>query len=107
MLKQFADTTTSATAIVHALWTLEGLHATDATTLIKALHNPTYGVRENAIKIAELHIGQMPQLTNELLALQDDPSPKVRFQLLCTLGDIHSEASAAAQQKDTGNRHGR
>jgi len=99
MLKQFADTTTSATAIVHALWTLEGLHATDATTLIKALHNPTYGVRENAIKIAELHIGQMPQLTNELLALQDDPSPKVRFQLLCTLGDIHSEASAAAQQK--------
>lgn len=99
LLKKFIDTTTSATATVHALWTLEGLHAIDAARLIKALHNPTYGVRENAIKIAELNFDKMPQLSNELLAMQNDPSPKVRFQLLCTLGDIHNEASAAAQQK--------
>lgn len=99
MLQNLIDTTTSPTAIVHALWTLEGLHATDAARLTKALHNKTDGIRENAIQIAEMHLNDIPQLANELLALQNDPSAKVRFQLLCTLGDIHSEASEGAQQK--------
>lgn len=99
LLKHLLDTTTSPTATVHALWTLDGFHATDVTILIKALHNTTVGVRENAILLAELHLSDFPQLEKELLALQNDPSPKVRYQLLCTLGNIHDASSIAAQQK--------
>src|SRR4051812_20916023 len=98
-LKTLLDTTNSPTAAVHALWTLDGFHATDAVTLIKALHNSTPGVRENAILITELHFNESPQLEKELLTLQNDPSAKVRYQLLCTLGNIHDAVSQAAQQK--------
>ena len=99
LLRHLLDTTTSPTAVVHALWTLEGFHATDAAVLAKALHNVTAGVRENAIQLAELHLTDFPQLEKELLALQNDPSAKVRYQLLCTLGNIHSAESEAVQQK--------
>ncbi|HRH60483.1 MAG TPA: dehydrogenase, partial [Chitinophagaceae bacterium] len=85
--------------IVHALWTLEGYHAIDADILLKTLHHPNAGVRENAILIAEKYLNKYPQLQKELLALQNDSSARVRFQLLCTLGNIHTDASAAAQQK--------
>ena len=62
LLRHLLDTTTSPTAAVHALWTLEGFHATDAATLTKALHHATAGVRENAILLAELHLTDFPQL---------------------------------------------
>jgi putative membrane-bound dehydrogenase-like protein len=99
LLKSFLDTTNSPTAVVHALWTLDGFNATDAAVLKKALHNSTPGVRENAILIAELHLNDFPQLEKELLALQNDPSVKVRYQLLCTLGNLHDALSQSAQQK--------
>src|SRR4051812_181609 len=99
LLKYFLDTTNSATAVVHALWTLNAFHAPDEAVLIKALHNPIPGVRENAILIAERHLNDFPQLQKDLLALQSDPSPKVRYQLLCTLGNLHDAVSHAAQQK--------
>jgi putative membrane-bound dehydrogenase-like protein len=98
LLQAFLDTTTSAAGTVHALWTLEGLHAIDAGRLIKALHNSTAGVRENALILTELHLADFPQLERNLLTMQKDPSAKVRYQLLCTLGNIHTAASQAAQQ---------
>jgi putative membrane-bound dehydrogenase-like protein len=99
LLQQLLDTTTSPTATVHALWTLQGLNAMNDAILKKALHNAVAGVRENAIKIAELHLQQSPQLEDELLTLQNDNDAKVRYQLLCTLGDSKSEKAEAARQK--------
>lgn len=99
LVKSLLDTTNSPTAVVHALWTLEGFNAIDAGVLKKALHNSTPGVRENAILIAELHLNDLPQLGKELLTLQNDPSAKVRYQLLCTLGNLHDGPSRSAQQK--------
>jgi putative membrane-bound dehydrogenase-like protein len=99
ILHKFLDTATSPTAIVHALWTLEGFHATNEPTLNKAFKNPVAGVRENAIKIAELHLQQMPRLENDLLSLQADTSAKVRFQLLCTLGNLMGDATETVRQK--------
>lgn len=95
-LKNLLDSTTSAIASVHALWALEGLRGLDPITLQKALRHRTAGVRENAIRLAELHFESFASLQNELLALQKDPDPKVRFQLLCTLGDREDEKSQAA-----------
>jgi len=99
LLNQFLDSSTSPTAIVHALWTLEGLHAINEPALSKAFKNTEAGVRENAIRIAELNLKQMPPLEHGLLSLQSDSSPKVRFQLLCTLGNLNSEAAETARQK--------
>lgn len=99
LLHRFLDSTTSAAGIAHALWTLEGLNATDKMILNKAFQNPVAGVRENAIKIAELHLKEMPQLEKDLLSLQADSSTKVRYQLLCTLGNLNDAASATVRQK--------
>ncbi|AYB29343.1 PVC-type heme-binding CxxCH protein [Chryseolinea soli] len=97
-LKQVIDTTKFAPAVVHALWAMEGLGATDVGYLQKALKHSVGGVRENAIKIAELHLKDMPSLENDLLPLQNDADAKVRFQLLCTLGDLNTKPSASARQ---------
>lgn len=99
LLYQLLDTTKSLIATVHALWTLEGLRATNELLLQKAFKHPEAGVRENAIKIAELHLEKMPGIKNNLLAMQGDHSAKVRFQLLCTLGNFEDDITATAKQK--------
>ena len=90
-LSQMATENPSATARLHALWTLEGLGLIQEEIIRKALKDEEAGIRENAIKIAELHLSEIPSLENPLLELADDTDAKVRFQLLCTLGEIDSE----------------
>jgi putative membrane-bound dehydrogenase-like protein len=99
LLQHLIDTAVSPTAVVHGLWTLEGFHAMNVATLAKALHHSTAGVRENAIQLAELHPDEFPQLREELFGLRDDPSAKVRYQLLCTLGNINDAESKVIQQQ--------
>ncbi|MCW3110113.1 MAG: dehydrogenase, partial [Segetibacter sp.] len=99
LLQQLLDTTTSAIATVHALWTMEGFNAMNDAILRKALHHTSAGVRENAIQIAEAHLQQFPQLENDLLSLQNDPDAKVRYQLLCTLGNSNDVQSETVRQK--------
>ena len=99
LLHKLSDTTNSPTAMVHVLWTLEGFNAIDRPTLLKALQNHTAGVRENAIQIAEIHLKEVPELEKDLLFLQNDPDAKVRYQLLCTLGNINDDKTEAARQK--------
>jgi putative membrane-bound dehydrogenase-like protein len=84
---------------LHALWTLEGLGQLEDTLVEQALGDAEAGVRENAIRLAEPRLGRSPSLMTRLLALAADPSPKVRFQLLCTLGSVDSPASRAVQDK--------
>lgn len=84
-------------ASIHALWALDGLGKTDPTLLRLAMKSEAPGVRENAVKIAEQYLAKYPELEAPLLLLQDDPDPKVRFQLLLTLGDLSSAAAGAAR----------
>ena len=84
--------------MVHALWALEGYHAIDTSVLHKALHYPVAGVRENAIQVAELHLNAWPSLEKDLLSLQNDPDAKVRYQLLCTLGNLDDAGEETARQ---------
>ncbi len=99
LLQKLLDTTTSATTAVHALWLMEGFSAINFAALQKALKNPAAGVRENALQIAELHVKEFPQLEKDLPAMKNDADAKVRFQLLCTLGNINNDASETARQK--------
>lgn len=99
LVQKLLDTINSSTAAVHALWLLEGLHAITPEILQNALRNKEAGVRENAIKIAELHLKEFPLLEKYLLAMQNDVNAKVRYQLLCTLGDLHDAEADAAREK--------
>jgi len=84
---------------LHALWTLEGLGELTSGLIIQALKDSVAGIRENAVRFAEIHMKADPQLDKELFALQNDPDAKVRFQLLCTLGNVDSEVSEKTRNK--------
>lgn len=99
LVKDLLSETNSSLGFVHGLWTLEGLHEFDRDILQLALKHEESGVRENAIKIAELHKSEFVELEDVLISMVDDPHPKVRFQLLCTLGFYESIESQKARQK--------
>ncbi|MBS1737905.1 MAG: c-type cytochrome, partial [Bacteroidetes bacterium] len=84
---------------LHALWTLEGIGQLQPQLIEQALKDSVAGIRENGIQLAELHLNSSPSLTNALLALQNDKNAKVRFQLLLTLGYVHSPQAAEVRNK--------
>ena len=98
-LVEFFGETESPLGKLHALWTLEGLGELQAALIEKTLVSPEAGLRENAIRLAEPRLASSPALTKKLLDMLDDPDPRVRFQLLCTLGYIDSSAAGAARDK--------
>lgn len=92
-LKDLAISGESPMGRLHALWTLQGIGALDQETVASSLKDPVAGIRENAVKLAELFLAQSPEFAENLLALENDPDPKVRFQLMQTLGYIESESA--------------
>ncbi len=99
MLEKMVATATLPEGRLHALWTLQGLNALSPATILKGLKDAEPGVRENAIQLAELHLANAPELASALLAMQNDPNARVRFQLLCTLGEINSTMALSASEK--------
>jgi putative membrane-bound dehydrogenase-like protein len=98
-LEKRARNPASAVGRLHALWTLEGMGQLQADVIRHVLKDSVSGLRINAIKLAELHLKANPALNEALLTLEKDPDPKVRFQLLCTLGFFQTpEANRVRQQ---------
>jgi putative membrane-bound dehydrogenase-like protein len=94
LLSHFLDTTRSATGYVHALWLLEDLSALPSGPVLKGLGHSVAGVRENAIRVAEHHLNEWPDVQSRLMAMGNDADPQVRFQLLCTLGELQGTQAA-------------
>lgn len=84
-------------ARLHAAWTLEGLGALKENDVVGLLEDPVAGVRENGILLSEDFLDS-DSLLAVLLALQDDVNDRVRFQLLCTLGEVDSPAAREAME---------
>lgn len=97
-LHQLISDGSSSTATLHALWTLEGLQKTDKLLLQQLLRHHDAEVRENAIRIAEMHLKDFPELVNALAELQNDKNAKVRYQLLSTLGFVNDEKAESIRQ---------
>ncbi len=88
-----------ATGRLHALWTLQGLDKLTIPVIAIALKDKEAGVRENAIRLAELQLNTSQELVQLLLKLEKDPDAKVRFQLLCTLGFVSTPEAASVRQR--------
>jgi putative membrane-bound dehydrogenase-like protein len=71
---------------VHALWTLDGLNSLDEGLIERALRDLDPEIREQALRLADRRLQSSRRLQSVVVALADDPSPRVRFQLALTLG---------------------
>lgn len=97
-LIKLAGNKDSAMGRLHALWTLQGLNALKEEQIAAALKDQEPGIRENAIKLAELHLAEVPALAEALYALRNDVNAKVRYQLLCTLGSLDTPTAAGIRE---------
>ena len=96
---------------MHALYVLSGLGALAPEHLLTALNDADDRVREHAVRLKEKFLAMpapAPTLTEKLLALADDPSPQVRYQLAFTLGETHDprrlDALATIARRDAADR---
>jgi len=97
----------SALARLHALWTLTAFESPGPDLIASALASDDPGLRENAIQLAESSASRgaparrarLPDLESRLVAMADDPDPRVRFQVLATLGSFSSPAARAARDR--------
>ncbi|MBW3629043.1 MAG: c-type cytochrome [Gemmatimonadetes bacterium] len=98
-LTALATRSASPAGRVHALWTLEGLGRLDRSAIAAALRDSHPGVRENAIRLAELHLRREPGLAPALLAMETEPDARVRLQLLLTLGELGGDAAEGVRSR--------
>jgi len=88
----------SAVGRIHALRALDGLLALNNQHLLAALGDADERVREHAVKLCEgaLAGGGQSTLGPRLLAMTSELTPRVRFQLALTLGEVRSPARPRA-----------
>jgi putative heme-binding domain-containing protein len=99
VLTRMAVENPSATARIHALWTLEGMGRLEPFVVEQALADPEAGVRRNAVILAESRLNSHPNLVAKLQEMGEDPDPRVRLQLLLTLGYVDSSAARALRDR--------
>jgi len=98
LLRSVAQSGESPLGRLHALWTLRGLNALDAALVERALSDPHPGIRENALLLAEAFLPESKALSERVLALATDESPRVRFQAALTLGQVQDPGVRPALQ---------
>lgn len=74
-------------ARLHSLWTLQSLNHLGTEDMLLGMHDPHPGVRENAVRIAELR-GVPVAFDPELMSLMIDEDIRVRFRVALALGAI-------------------
>jgi putative membrane-bound dehydrogenase-like protein len=77
------------------LWTLQGLGVLTPQDVLPAFDDPEPGMREQALKLAEPFYGSSPQFLKPVGTLARDPSPRVRFQLALSAGEMEAGSTAA------------
>lgn len=98
-LSSLAANGKTAIGRLHALWTLDGLGSIEPGHIDRGLQDEAAGVRENAVRLAELHLDRFPALAHKIVPLANDPDPKVRFQLLLTLGRLDTPQAQEARRR--------
>src|SRR4029077_9958740 len=81
-LKAIIGKSANSLARVHALWTLEGIHALEIETLRTSLRDADPHVREQSARLAERRAAEF---SAELAALAGDPDARVRLHAAVAL----------------------
>ncbi len=95
-LEKLTDASPRATCRVQALWTLELLGGLQPERIVKAMSDPHAGIRRHAVRLAEDHLAQAPQLGEAILALADDSDLQVQLQRAYTLGQWNDPRAGKA-----------
>jgi mono/diheme cytochrome c family protein/glucose/arabinose dehydrogenase len=98
-LKTMAATSTNHLSRIHALWTLNGMNEMTVQVLGTALKDADAQVRKQAVWMGEDLIKKDAQALDQVIALKDDPSADVRYQLSLTLR-LNSSPKAQATVKE-------
>lgn len=84
-LEKMARKNKNHLARIHAIWTLEGLSALDASLLREKFHDENPQVRVAAIRASEtLYKNGNMSLVHDIQAMVDDPDPNVVIQVMMT-----------------------
>ena len=78
---------------------LQALGGLTESRLLDALNDSNANVREIAIQLTESRLANSQSLTKRLLALANDPEPRVRFQCALTLGSLETTETIPALAK--------
>lgn len=75
---------------MHALYALNGLGSLSVTHILAAMKDSDALVREHAVKLSEKFLKPLASnlLKDQLIALANDPSIDVRYQLAFTIGEL-------------------
>jgi putative membrane-bound dehydrogenase-like protein len=98
-LEALARTAAEPEGRVHALRTLEGLHALAIPMVELALADASPDVREHALQLSEAFLSQSDAIRSAVLAKADDPNPRVRFQAAFSVGGLDPALAAPALVK--------
>jgi len=83
---QFWKSEQTALTRLHALWTLDGLNAIDASILLVALNDSDAEIRKAAIRMSETYLAKNnAPIFSKLVTLKNDPNYGVRVQLALSL----------------------
>ena len=95
-LKTLAKSGAEPLGRLHAFWTLQGLRALNEELVRSALADQNANLREQGILLAEEFLAKSADLQRRVLALANDPAPRVRFQAALTLGECDQLDVSAA-----------
>ena len=80
---------------IHALWTLKGLNALDASTIEIAMKHPTADVRKNAIKVMDFSAASVAQIVSHNMLNDAEPLVVMNALLLFSKSPLNAEAEKA------------
>lgn len=107
-LKQLALNSAEPLGRLHALWTLDGIHALDSTTVSAALQDQDARVRSAAVRLCEGFFKgpERAEVLAKLIHMSEETAPFVQQQLVLTLGeagDAEGDQAIAAIVKNAPN----
>ncbi len=90
LLRRVQQDDSSDLGRLHGLWSLHGMNQLSDADLLAGLSDPTAGVREHAVRLAEERSLSAPseELLSGILRLADDSAQRVRFQVALSLGQF-------------------
>lgn len=89
-LSKLAAESSSPLGRMHALYALHGLDALSEQILLKGLSDEHEQVRRHAVRLSE-RLPSSTAIGQGLVALADDPSLEVRYQLAFTIGSVECD----------------